>query len=219
MSTTAAKRWRWLLIPSLLASLEVAPVPLRAQTPAVRFEHLSVDDGLSHSAVTAIVQDRRGFLWLGTNNGLNRYDGYRFRIFQHDREDPTSLSHSDVTALMEDRQGELWIGTTNGLNRSHRAEERFIRYRHDPEDPQSLSHDYVNEILEDNTGSVWVGTDQDLNRLAPDGTFVRYLHDPADQRSLGDRHRSRVRDVHPLPPRPGRPHGREDLRALSGPGG
>ncbi len=184
--STVAKRWRWLLIPGLLASLEVGPVPLRAQTPAVRFEHLSVEAGLSHSAVLDIEQDRFGFLWLGARNGLNRYDGYRFRVFQHDPEDPTSLSAGIVFALVEDRQGELWIGTRNGLNRFHRAEERFIRYPHDPEDPRSLSSDYVLAIFEDHTGSLWVGTAEGLNRRGPDGTFVRYLHDPADERSLSD---------------------------------
>ncbi|MCP4658373.1 MAG: hypothetical protein GY856_23410, partial [bacterium] len=131
-----AKRWRWLLIPSLLASLATTPPPLGAQTPATRFEHLSVEDGLSHSAIHDIAQDRHGFLWLATRNGLNRYDGYRFRVFQHDPQDPTSLSHNVVEELWVDRRGELWVGTLDGLNRFDRAEERFIRYLHDPEDPR-----------------------------------------------------------------------------------
>ncbi len=186
MSTNAAKRWRWLLISSLLASLQLTPLPLLAQTPATRFEHLSVEDGLSHSAVFAIEQDRHGFLWLGTRKGLNRYDGYRFRVFQPDPEDPDSLSGSSVYALLEDRQGELWIGTWSGLDRFHRTEERFLHHGHDPEDPRSLSNDLVMAIFEDRTGSLWVATFGGLNRRAPDGTFVRYLHDPADEGSLSD---------------------------------
>ena len=184
---TAANRRRWLLIPILLASRPFAHVPLPAQTLAVRFEHLSIEDGLSHSAVSDIEQDRHGFLWFGTMNGLNRHDGYRFRVFRHDREDPNSLSDSTVWDLLVDRRGTLWIGTGGGLNRFHHAEERFLHYRHDPEDPRSLSHDFVYAILEDHTRTLWVGTvGGGLNRLEPDGTFVRYQHDPGDERSLGN---------------------------------
>ncbi|MCP3983144.1 MAG: hypothetical protein GY723_02070, partial [bacterium] len=136
----------------------------------------------SHSAVYTIVQDRHGFLWLGTRNGLNRYDGYRFRVFQHDPEDPDSLSGGSASALLEDRRGDLWIGTQSGLDRFHRTEERFLHQRHDPEDPRSLSSDLVYAIFEDRAGTLWVATYEGLNRRAPDGTFVRYLHDPSGQR-------------------------------------
>ncbi len=182
---SGTRRWRWLLIPSLVASLAIAP-PLQAQTPATRFEHLSVEDGLSHSAIMAIAQDRYGFLWIGTRNGLNRYDGYRFRVFQHDPEDPTSLADSDIDSIYEDRSGELWIGTSGGLHRFDRAEERFIRYLHDPEDPRSLSHNFVTAIFEDHTRTLWIATYGGLNRLAADGAFQHYLHDPADARALSD---------------------------------
>ena len=181
-----SKRWRRLLLSSLLVSLALASAPLWAQVPAVRFEHISVEDGLSHSAVNAIEQDRHGFLWFATRNGLNRYDGYRFRVFQHDPEDPDSLPHNSVFDVMEDRQGRLWVVTHSGLDRFHRDEERFIRYRHDPANPRSISSDLVGMVYEDRAGRLWVGTLDGLNRLESGGTFVRYPHDPADEGSLSD---------------------------------
>src|SRR5574339_432614 len=84
----------------------------------VRFEHLSIEDGLSQNAGLDIFQDSRGYLWIGTQDGLNRYDGYGFKIFKHDPDDPTSLSHNSILAVAEDTKGYLWIGTWGGgLNR------------------------------------------------------------------------------------------------------
>ncbi len=78
----------------------------------LRFEHLTVSDGLATNAVNTIVQDTQGFLWFGTDNGLHRYDGYQFTIYRHDSNDPFSLSTDEVTAIHEDRAGVLWIGTS-----------------------------------------------------------------------------------------------------------
>ena len=84
---------------------------------AVRFNRLSVEQGLSQSVVQAIVQDERGFIWVGTQQGLNRYDGHEFVSYFHDPENPASLSHDWVWDLHLDSQGTLWIGTAGGLNR------------------------------------------------------------------------------------------------------
>nr|HPI72068.1 two-component regulator propeller domain-containing protein [bacterium] len=94
-------------------------LPCRAaETPQLAFEQISVAQGLSQSIVTNIMQDRRGFLWFGTEDGLNLYDGYGFTVLRTDPANPQSLSYNQVTALYEDRSGFIWVGTFNGgLNR------------------------------------------------------------------------------------------------------
>jgi hypothetical protein len=77
------------------------------QASATRFERITVEDGLSQNAVLTIAQDRRGFMWFGTEDGLNKYDGYQFTVYKHDPEDPDSLSSSDVRVIYEDRKGTL----------------------------------------------------------------------------------------------------------------
>ena len=84
----------------------------------VQFEHLGSEDGLSQNAGLAFFQDSRGYLWIGTQDGLNRYDGYTFKIFKHDPDDPDSISHNSILAISEDADGSLWVGTWGGgLNR------------------------------------------------------------------------------------------------------
>ncbi|MCP3960921.1 MAG: hypothetical protein GY719_24000 [bacterium] len=170
----------------LLLFLGLAP-SLAARPRQMRFEHLSIEQGLSQSFVNCILQDSKGFLWLGTQSGLNRYDGYGFEVYRHDAEDPGSLPHDWILALLDDPSGDLWIGTEGGgLARWHRATDSFTVYRHDPSDPASLSGDWVVAMAWDPSGALWVGTrDSGLNRLDPaTGKFRRFRHDPADPGSL-----------------------------------
>jgi len=114
-----------------------APTP-QDQASTIRFERITAEDGLSQNAVLAIWQDSQGFMWFGTEGGLNKYDGYQFIVYKHDPDDPTTLSDDFVSSIYEDRDGNLWVGTRNGLNRFDRATGTFTRYQHDPGDPQSL---------------------------------------------------------------------------------
>jgi diguanylate cyclase (GGDEF)-like protein/PAS domain S-box-containing protein len=159
--------------------------PVHAQS--VPFQRLSLDDGLSQATVYSILQDRRGFMWFGTLEGLNRYDGERFEIFNHEATSADSLSHDWVAALIEDRRGVLWVGTNGGgLNRFDQATGGFTHFRNDPADPGSLSSDRIWSLFEDPAGHIWVGTDGGgLDRLDPEtGTFESFLHDPANPNSL-----------------------------------
>ncbi len=153
----------------------------------LKFTHLSVEDGLSQNDGRQILQDQVGFIWIGTQDGLNRYDGYEFKVYTYDPDDNTGLSDDFITALYEDRSGTLWVGTKNGgLNKFDLTTGQFTRYRHDPDDPHSLSHDNVQAIYEDQSGILWIGTrGGGLNKFDRDtGQFVPYQHDPDNPHSL-----------------------------------
>jgi PAS domain S-box-containing protein len=154
----------------------------------IQFEHLTIEDGLSQNAGLAIFQDSRGFLWVGSQDGLNRYDGYTFKVFKHDPDDPNSISHNSILSITEDNEGYLWVGTWGGgLNRFDPVTETFVRYRHDPEELSSLSNDVVTSIKEDSRGVLWVGTLGGLDRYRPeqDG-FDHFAHKPDDLNSLSN---------------------------------
>src|SRR5271154_3877008 len=89
---------------------------VRAQEPKLRFTHVSGEQGLSNSTVEAICQDSRGFMWIGTRDGLNRYDGHQMVVYRNDPADSNSLSDSYIRCIYEDKDQQLWVGTVNGLN-------------------------------------------------------------------------------------------------------
>ena len=131
----------------------------------VRFEHLTIEDGLSQNAGLAFFQDSKGYLWIGSQDGLNRYDGYNFKVFKNDSDDPSSISYNSILAITEDKDGYLWIGTWGGgLNRFDPATETFTHYLPDPNKPNSLSNNTVTSIKQDSSGTLWVGTLGGLNR-------------------------------------------------------
>src|SRR5688572_12605269 len=107
---------RLLILFFLLARFAGAAGASPETTEPVRFMHLTVEDGLSQNTVRAILQDRIGFLWFATEEGLNRYDGYTFRVFKRNRRQAGTLPDDMVTALCEDRSGRLWVGTVGGLS-------------------------------------------------------------------------------------------------------
>ncbi|MDM8544088.1 two-component regulator propeller domain-containing protein [Desulfococcaceae bacterium HSG9] len=145
----------------------------------VTFEPLTIEDGLSQSSVFAIVQDKRGLMWFGTWDGLNRYDGYRFTIYKYDPRDPYSLPNNEVRALHVDSLGNLWVGTMDGLCRFDPEKERFIRYRNDPDNPAGLAGNKIHAIAEGHNGMLWIGTeDGGLSRFdRRTGKFFHYYPD------------------------------------------
>ncbi|HZU87190.1 MAG TPA: two-component regulator propeller domain-containing protein [Anaerolineaceae bacterium] len=146
---------------------------------ALKFSHLTVQQGLPASQIYCLLQDSAGYLWFGTEDGLARYDGYDFVVFRSDPNNPNSLSDSTILSLYEDRQGRLWVGTQQGgLNLYERSTGRFIRYISTPMSAFSLSDNTVSAIQEDSQGRLWVGTKNGLNRLNElSFTFDRYLKD------------------------------------------
>ena len=176
-----------LLFFTLLLPLTAGAEPMSGRQ--LHFERINEVHGLANKTITCGLQDRYGFLWFGSEDGLIRFDGYTFSEYSFDPADPHSLSSNLVYALAEDGQGQLWIGTVGGgLNGYDRKTDRFIHYRHDPSDPESLSHNSVVSLLADSTGSLWIGTEGGgLNRRdQKTGRFTRYRHDPETPESLAN---------------------------------
>lgn len=164
-------------------------LPYAAWGQALRFEHLTREDGLSENSIQAMVQDQTGFLWIGTVNGLNRYDGSGFKVYVNDADNPHSLSDNWIQALHEDETGMLWIGTASGgLSRFDPTTERFTRYQSNSSAPQSLHSNSILAVYADSEGMVWAGTHGGgLKRLNPQtGQFTSYQHDPDDPYSLSN---------------------------------
>ena len=157
-------------------------VSIAASAQVTRFEHITLEEGLSQNTAECILRDQLGFLWIGTQDGLNRYDGYTIKVFKPNPDESTSISGNYVKAIHEDDQGALWVGTIDGgLNRLDPHSLDFTHFRYKPEDPQGLSNDTVRVILEDSKGVLWIGTDGGLNRLDPKnreaGIFTHYRYD------------------------------------------
>lgn len=124
----------------------------------IAFERLTVKNGLSQGSVLCILQDKRGFMWFGTEDGLNRYDGHSFKVFRSSHRDSASLASNYIEALYEDKEGILWVGTKSGLCRFNRITENFTVFRADGKST-SLSKAYITSIVDDARGEyLWVGT-------------------------------------------------------------
>jgi ligand-binding sensor domain-containing protein len=156
-----------------------------ALADALRFDHLGVEHGLSAGWVKAILKDRRGFMWFGTVDGLDRYDGASFRRYAMQGRDAAPLPLGRVEAMLEDRSGRLWVGGNGGLAVYDRALDRFALLTNG-DAPEGVVRDEVLALLQDAQGRLWVGTMAGLKQLDPESRRVRtYVHDPKDPATLG----------------------------------
>lgn len=174
------------IIRALLLICTVIPFNSYAQNESLKFLHVGTVEGLSQINVNCIFQDSRGFMWIATRNGLNRYDGYRFITYRYDDKDSTSLSNNTVTDIAEDYNGNMWLATQGGLNMYQRSTGRFIRHQHDNSHTNSLSDNIINRLLFDN-GNLWIATQNGgLDRYnLKSNTFIHYQHSDKDTGSLG----------------------------------
>lgn len=147
----------------------------------LHFVHVTFGQGQSHERISSIVQDDQGFIWLGTNSGLRRYDGYRLRDFRHDPQDPKSLSGSYINTVFKDHTGKLWIASDEFLEVYDPVTETF---RHSPFAKDEIEG-WVWQISEDPQGMLWLATDGGLVKLDPRSwQTVRYRHRQGDLTSL-----------------------------------
>jgi signal transduction histidine kinase/ligand-binding sensor domain-containing protein/ActR/RegA family two-component response regulator/HPt (histidine-containing phosphotransfer) domain-containing protein len=176
------QRWRKFFKRALTFMLLAIPVILMAyeNNKLMIFKRLSIEDGLSQTTINCILQDSKGFMWFGTQSGLNRYDGYEFKKYKRDRKDDKTISNNFIFCLFKDKNDTLWIGTNGGgLNKFDPVTEQFFAIKHDPKNSSSLSHNEVTAIFEDKDGFLWIGTrGGGLNKLEPkDICFTRYNHE------------------------------------------
>lgn len=152
----------------------------------IEFENITSINGLSQNSVYIVRQDSDGFLWIGTQDGLNRYDGFKFTVLRRELENKNSLSNSFITFLVEDQLGFLWVGTYGGgLNRLNRKTGNVVRYTHNPSNINSLSNDFITYMVEELPGILWIGTYEGLNRFdSVTGEFTRYYRNSSDPSSL-----------------------------------
>jgi ligand-binding sensor domain-containing protein/signal transduction histidine kinase len=150
----------------------------------IRFQRLSAGTGLSQTRVAWLVQDKVGFIWFGTQYGLNRYDGYKSKVFKHEPGRPDSLSCVYVRTLFVDRAGTLWVGCDRFLDRFDPATETFKHYRIYAEISNELPTP-IERIREDHEGVLWLATAKGLYRFDPtSGRTTRYSHNPDDPSSI-----------------------------------
>jgi len=172
--------------------LIIFPFVANSQTHPFKYEHITEQNGLSHSCISCIIQDSKGFIWIGTENGLNKYDRYTMKEYIHEPGNPHSLSSNFIRALYQqpvDSGKVLWIGTIGGgLNKFDLELEKFTIYRHVPDDLTSLSHNDVQCIYKDRAGTMWIGTEGGgLNGFDREtGKFISYRHDSNDSNSISD---------------------------------
>jgi len=137
---------------------------LYAQTNTGFFEKIAIENGLSSNYPTSIIQDSKGFIWVGTNNGLNRYDGYQSKVFMYDPKNNNTISDNWITSLLEDSNGNIWVGTDGGgLNRYNTITGVVTRFKHKKDDPTTISSNVILRIYEDSNLRLWIGTKNGLN--------------------------------------------------------
>ena len=178
----------WLcLVWTALCLAWTAAAQAAADAPPLVLEHLTTADGLPQGTVFSTLQDSQGFVWLGTEDGLVRYDGHELVRYAYSHSTAGGLPGNFINQVAEDTHHDLWIAIKDaGLARWNRATDSFTVYRHDPANPASLASDAVHNVLVDARGRIWVGTsDAGIDILEPATGRIQHLrHDPANANSL-----------------------------------
>ena len=149
--------------------LQYSDVAAQTISKPLAFNALKINDGLSQGMVVRMFQDRYGFMWFATLDGLNRYDGYKFTVYRHDPQNKTSITKSFVQSFFEDSQGRLWIGTiSGGLDLFDHETETFIHVNQQAGNTNSLSEGSITSIAEDMHGNIWVNVADKIDKISID---------------------------------------------------
>jgi len=161
--------------------------PAFSQMPNLKFSHLTREQGLTNNTVFCIFQDSRGFIWVGTQEGLNRYDGIKVITFKNDQHDSTTISDNYIKCIYEDHEHTLWVGTAYGLNKFDAYTNKFTRFKYNPKDPKGINNNGINGIYEDSKNNLWIATYVGLNLIdRRQNVFTHIVHDPHNANSLSN---------------------------------
>jgi len=146
------------------------------ENQSYKFERINVNEGLSHRFITDIQQDSQGFMWFGTRDGLNRYDGKTFKVYKHKQGDSVSLSSNIVLCMIEDSNQNLWMGLEeNGIARYNRGFDNFTNFKQFSWNYSIVNLDTVNKLFEDSKRNLWLGSQEGLFRLQLDSFTFDYF--------------------------------------------
>jgi len=158
-----------------------------SQDQCIKFEHIGTSEGLSQINVNCIIQDSRDFMWIGSRNGLNRYDGYKFITYRYDAKNDNSLSNNLITDLAEDGDGNIWVATQSGLNRYDRKTGAFTRYMHNDHNTNSISNNIINRLTFDSDNNLWIATNSGLDCFnVKKKIFQHHVHSNSDPGTIAD---------------------------------
>ena len=169
--------------------LQISSLAAFCQYKNVKFEHLQIADGLSQSNVTSILQDSRGFMWFGTKDGLNKYDGYKFTVYRNNPKIRNSISNNSITNIIEGQNGDLWISTWGGgINRFIREKGIFVTYMHDEKNANSISENNIQSLQTDKNGNLWIGTNAAGLDMFDErkGAFIHHRFNKNDKNTISD---------------------------------
>ncbi|MGL4849805.1 MAG: ligand-binding sensor domain-containing protein [Clostridium sp.] len=152
----------------------------------IRFKNITISDGLSQGSVYSILQDSNGYMWFGTNDGLNRYDGYSFEILKGSEDDNSKIYSGIIGSLIEDDNGEIWVGTSSGLNKVNGKSLEVTRIESDIEDEKKISNSHILDIYKDSDGDIWIGTEDGLNLYSKENKTFKKFFNSSEKDSLSN---------------------------------
>lgn len=161
-----------------------------AEEPNLNFRHYTINEGLSQNTVFCLLEDRDGIIWMGTADGLNKFDGYDFKYYKHEFRNAYSISNNQINALYEDKSGKIWIGTADGLNVFDKHTEKFTRLS-TTKSPTLTSNDFITSIYEDSKGNIWITSQEGLklyNLKSKKFSVYPYIENRRADRVMEDSH-------------------------------
>ncbi|SEO97268.1 Signal transduction histidine kinase [Mucilaginibacter sp. OK283] len=157
-----------------------------SQDIGLKMSRVNSSNSISQNSISSILKDSYGFMWFGTQDGLNKFDGYQFTVYKHQSRNSKSLQANNILTICEDKKGNIWVGTRmGGLSKYDREKDEFVNFKADPKKLSALSNNNIISLFNDAKNNLWIGTDSGLNLLANGkNSFKRFIHNPKDTNSL-----------------------------------